>query len=263
MTPGDHVDVPNDEIRRRIRAAQREQDRVMPVMAEVLDRMFDDDRITPDQRGDVVLGGLHRRRFLQLGGATILGSAFLAACGSSKKSSSSAPASTTTTAPPATQKDITILRAASSLEEVAVATYQKALDSGLVKTSAVQTAVSTFQGHHKLHSNFFQNATVAAGGQPYKSPNPLLMDQIVTPRLAAVKTEADVIQLAYDLEKLASSTYQADVGTFDDLSFNQKVMSVGAIEARHVAVLAPLLGKPPTPDGAFQSKIGAASANGV
>src|SRR4051794_10457007 len=100
MTTGDHVDVPNDEIRRRIRAAQAEQDRVMPVMAEVLDRMFDDDRVTPDQRGDVVLGGLHRRRFLQFGGAAILSSAFLAACGSSKSnSSSSAPASTTTTAP--------------------------------------------------------------------------------------------------------------------------------------------------------------------
>ena len=89
-----------------------------------------------------------------------------------------------------------------------------------------------FQAQHKLHSNFFQNATVAAGGEPYKNANPLLMTQLVTPRLAAVKTEADVIQLAYDLERLASASYQANVGTFDDLTFNQKIMSVGAIEAR-------------------------------
>src|SRR4051794_13917561 len=235
----------------------------MPVLREVLDRMFDDERITDEQRADFVLGGLQRRRFLRLGGVAILGSAFLAACGSSKKSSIGS--TTTTSAAPAapgthgSTKDINILRAASSLEEVAVATYQKALDSGLVKTPAVQTAVSTFQGQHKIHSNFFQNATVAAGGDPYKTPNSALMGQLVTPRLALVKTEADVIQLAYDLERLASATYQADVGTFDDISFNQKVMSGGAIEARHVAVLAPLVGKPPTPDGAFQTTTGAAS----
>jgi hypothetical protein len=180
--------------------------------------------------------------------------------------SSKSSGTTSTTAAPAvapgphgTAKDINILRAAASVGGVAVATYQKALDSGLVKTPAVQTAVSNFQGQHKLHSNFFQNATVAAGGDPYKAPNPALMNQVVTPRLALVKTEADVIQLAYDLERLASATYQADVGTFDDISFNQKVMSVGAIEARHVTILAPLVGKQPTPDGAFQTITGAAT----
>ena len=258
------MDFPNDEIRRQVRASQDEHDRAMPVLGVALDRMFDDERVTPDQRADFVLGGLHRRRFLRLGGVAILSSAFLAACNSSKSSTSSG--TTTTTAAPAvapgthgSAKDINILRAASSLEEVAVATYQKALDSNLIKTPAVQTAVSNFQGQHKLHSNFFQNATVAAGGDPYKAPNPALMNQVVTPRLALVKTEADVIQLAYDLERLASATYQADVGTFDDISFNQKVMSVGAIEARHVTILAPLVAKQPTPDGAFQTITGAAS----
>ena len=42
-------------------------------------------------------------------------------------------------------------------------------------------------------------------------------------------------------------------------TFNQKIMSVGAIEARHVAILAPLVAKQDTPDGAFQSTASAAS----
>src|SRR5689334_17501411 len=127
VTSGDSVDFPNDEIRRQVRASQDEHDRAMPVLRAALDRMFDDERVTPDQRADFVLGGLHRRRFLRLGGVAILSSAFLAACNSSKSSTSSG--TTTTTAAPAvapgthgSAKDINILRAASSLEEVAVAT---------------------------------------------------------------------------------------------------------------------------------------------
>src|SRR5205823_5440724 len=106
--------------------------------------------------------------------------------------------------------------------------------------------------HHKDHSQLFQNTTRSAGGEAYTAPNPVLMNQLVAPRLATVKTEADVIKLAYDLERMAASTYQADVGTFDNIAFNMKVMSVGGIEARHVAFLAPLVGKQGTPDGPFQ-----------
>src|SRR5947209_8367364 len=160
MTSGDSVEFPNDEIRRQVRASQAEHDRALPMLREVLDRLFDDEQVTADQRADVVLGGIHRRRFLRLGGVAVLSSAVLAACGKSSKSSGATSTAPTTAAPSGSTKDINILRAASSMEEVAVATYQKAIDSGLVKTSAVQAAAQAFQAQHKLHSNFFQNATV-------------------------------------------------------------------------------------------------------
>jgi hypothetical protein len=67
-------------------------------------------------------------------------------------------------------------------------------------------------------------------------------------------TEADVVSLAYDLEHLASATYQSDIGTFANPKFNTVAASVGATEARHVALLAVISNKSATgtPDGAFQ-----------
>ena len=249
----------NDDIRRQTRQIDGEHRRAMPVLAGMLDRLSGTGGATDQRLGDAALGTIHRRRFVTLGGATILSATFLAACG--VKGRAGAPA--TTTSAPTSTKDINILRAASSLEEVAVAAYQKAIDSGLVTNPAVATAAQTFQSHHKDHSQLFQNATTSAGGEPYTKPNPVLMNQLIAPRLAAVTTEADVIRLAYDLERMAASTYQADVGTFDDITFNQKVMTVGGIEARHVAFLAPLLGLEATPDGPFQAIAGALSSGTV
>ena len=251
----------NDDIRRQTKEIDAEQRRSVPVVREMLDRLWSTPRITSVQRADAVLGDVHRRRFLTLGGATVLTGVFLAACGGG--GSSSGEAATTSTSTPASAKDINLLRAASSLEEVAVEAYQKALDSGLLKTEAVATAAQTFQSHHRDHSQLFQNATSAAGGEPFTKPNPVLLNQLLAPRLAAVRTEHDVIQLAYDLERMAASTYQANVGTFDDIQFNQKVMTVGGIEARHVTILAPLVGKDVTPDGAFQAIQGALSATTI
>ena len=253
----------SDHIKRATRAIQSAHDEAMPVIAEAVDRALNDDRMSHEQRADVILGGLHRRRFLFFGGAAVLSSAVLAACGGKSSGSSSSASSTSTTSNVASNKDITILRAASSLEEVAVAVYQKAIDSNLVTNQAVATALGTFQTQHKAHSNFFQNQTVAGGGKPFKLPNPVLMNTTVSPRLAGLKTQADVLQLAFDLERIAAATYQADVGLFDDIEFNQKVMTVGAIEARHVAFLAPFVGKPVNPAGAFESTQGAAGTAGV
>ena len=213
---------------------------------------------SPDRRG------LDRRRFLTLGGASVLASAVLAACGSSKKSSaaSSAASTTTSTAAPTTN-DINLLRTASSLEEAAAAGYQKIIDAKVVTSTAMSNAVSAFQTHHKQHSQLFQNATSAAGGKPFTTANPVVMDQLLTPRLAAVKTEADAVKLLYDLEHMLSASFQADVGLFNDVSFNRKVMSVGGIEAGHVAFFAPSVAKPTTPDGAFQSIQGAVPPSSI
>ena len=65
------------------------------------------------------------------------------------------------------------------------------------------------------------------------------------------------LKLLFDLENMLAASFQADVGTFADVSFNEKVMSVGGIEAGHVAYFAPAAGKPPTLDGAFQTPDGA------
>jgi hypothetical protein len=208
--------------------------------------------------------GVDRRRFLTLGGVSVLATAVMAACGKKGGSSSGAgttESTTSTTAP--SPKDIDILRTAQSLEVAAAAGYQKIIDANVVKTSSLSDAVKAFQTHHKQHAQAFENATIGAGGEAYTQPNPVVMNQLLNPRLAAMKTEADATKLLYDLEHMLSATFQSDVGTFSNIAFNQKVASVGGIEAAHVAFWAPSTGKPTTPDGAFGSVDGAVPTTSI
>ena len=188
------------------------------------------------------------------GGAAVATSAVLAACKGATPPVSVTPATTTTTLFHPSTSDATILRTASSIEALAVAVYAQAISSALVKTATTLDLIKLFQMQHSQHGDLFQRATRSAGGTAFTDPNPVLMAQVVQPRLAALMTEADVVKLAYDLEHLAAATYQSDIGTFSNHAFNTTTASVGATEARHVALLAVITAKSATgtPDGAFQ-----------
>ncbi|MDQ6618002.1 MAG: ferritin-like domain-containing protein [Actinomycetota bacterium] len=204
---------------------------------------------------DIYQDYINRRRVLMFGGAAVATSAVLAACKGATPSATVVPPTSASTAIAVSAKDITILRTASSIEALAVAVYTTVTKSGLVKTTATLDLLKLFQTQHGQHGDLFQRATRTAGGTAFTDANPVLMQQVVQPRLAALKTEADVVNLAYDLEHLASATHQGDIGMFDNLKFNTSVASVGATEARHVALLAVISGKSATgtPDNAFQS----------
>ncbi len=147
--------------------------------------------------------------------------------------------------------DIIILRTASSIEELAVAAYQIAIDSGLVKTAAIGDAAKLFQSQHKEHSALFQAATKNAGGDPFTKPNPTVLAAL-QPTIKALTDETGIVKLAFSLETAAAETYQSNVGMFMDLTLNQAIMSVGGVEARHAAVLATVLAQNPIAQ-AFQA----------
>lgn len=264
----DH-DLPNDEIRRELREIDALQRSSMPGFGAAVRRLFGDAGYSAADQSNAVLGGLSRRNVLRIGGVTILGGAVLAACGSSaaKSVSTSAAAgttaastatstamteagTTTTAAATAATGDVLILRTASSIEELAVAVYQTAIDSGLVKTAAIGDAAKLFQAQHKEHSALFQAQTKAAGGTPFTMPNPAIFAAI-KPAVAALKDEAGILALALELETVAAQTYQSNVGTFTDLKLNAAIMTVGGVEARHAAVLAGVLKQAQVPK-AFQ-----------
>jgi hypothetical protein len=73
----------------------------------------------------------------------------------------------------------------------------------------------------------------------------------------------DATKLLFDLEHMLSATFQSNVGSFSNIAFNQKVASVGGVEAAHVAFWGPPSGKPTTPDGAFGSTDGAVPATSI
>ena len=256
------MDISNDFIRREARESQVEHTSSMRSMRDLVNRLFGDSDESGFAKADFATGGLNRRKFMQIGGLTVATAAVFAACGSDDSddvaSGSGDTATTMAEGGKGADGDIQILRTASSLEVLAVDVYQKAIDSGLVKTAAVADAAKLFQAQHKEHSELFQGATKKLGGEAFDKANPVVLQSLQGP-IGALKDETGVLQLALMLEQAAAATYQSTVGAFKDASLNQAAMSVGGVEARHVAVLSSVLKMSPVPK-AFQTKDGAVAA---
>ena len=253
----------NDFVRRELDEIARHNDAAMRLHAEALARTTETDELDGEQRDELITGGLGRRRFLTFGGVAVATSAVFAACGTSSKNTS---ASTSSTAPPPTASgspvsDIAALRTASSLEALAVQTYQKALASGLLTTATVVAVAQNFMEQHQQHASAFESATTKAGGQAFTQPNPVVSAQLIDPALSQVKTENDVVALAYMLESAASQTYQSAIGVMSKASYNSALASVLGVESRHQALLGLVLNNstmyPAYPANGFQTETNA------
>ena len=261
------VDLPTDHLRREARQTQVEHNGAMKSMRELVARLFDGEgRHSNRAKSDLVLGGFDRRRFLQVGGLTVVSAAVLAACGGDDDEAEGGATTTVAGAGQATNADVTILRTASSLERLAIDVYTTAINSGLVKTVAIGDAAKLFRDQHTEHAGLFEGATTKLGGQAFTKANPAVL-AMLDPTIKALKDEKGVVQLAHDLEKVAAATYFSTAGAFKDATLNKAAMSVGGVEARHVAILAGVLSGAPfntktdqVPTGGFQTKDGAVAA---
>ncbi|HKN88879.1 MAG TPA: ferritin-like domain-containing protein [Acidimicrobiia bacterium] len=233
------MDINHDELRRELRDLDQEHRQVMPKWRDSLMRLLVDDTETPTEaKADVLLGGFNRRRFMELSGLAVVGGTLLAACGNDKKKSESGGATQTTAAATATtaasgalKTDQTIARTAASLENFAVAVYAKAImNAAALKISApVAKAATLFKAQHEDHAKAFET------------------------KIAALKTEQDVLNLAFGLEQIAAQTYQGVGMKLSTPMLRQTAMTVGGVEARHMAILAHFLTPPMTvPAAAFQ-----------
>lgn len=258
------MDYNRDEVRRQAHASKIEHTSAMRSMREVVNRLFSGDgQASAFAKADFATGGLNRRRFMQIGGLTVATAAVFAACGTDSETGTDTAATdaTTTTVDDgmsdtgSVETDIRILRTASSIEQLAVDVYQRAIDSGLVKTAAIADAAKLFQEQHREHGDLFEGATRKLGGTPFDRANPVVL-QSLQPQINALKDEMGVVALALSLEQAATATYVSSAGTFHDRSLNQAVMSVGGVEARHAAVLSAVLSQPAAPK-AFITRDGA------
>jgi rubrerythrin len=241
------------ELRRQLRDLDQEHREVMPKWRDSLMRLLVDDKETPTEaKADVLLGGFNRRRFMRLSGAAALGGVVLAACGDDKKTESGSEATTTTaaagTATGAGNKtDQTIARTAASLEIFAVAVYDKAIaNAAALKISeGVAKAATLFRSQHDEHAKAFNAAATQLGGQPYTEPNPTAAKAFEA-QIAALKTEQDVLKFAFALEQIAAQTYQGVGMKLSTPKLRQTAMTVGGVEARHMAILAHFITPPMT-----------------
>jgi hypothetical protein len=263
------MDMPRDELQRELREIDDAHDASMPQLREATSRLLDPSAgITADQKRRAIIGGLGRRGFLRIGGATVLGGAVLAACGddddddaatattaggAGTTASTAAGTETTmggsettaggteTTAGGDASADVVILRTAASIENLAVAAYQMAVDSGNVTDQAVADAALLFQAHHVEHADFWNAMATQAGGEAFTDPNPALLEALGPDIEAALTSQAGIVGLAYQLEVVAAQTYLNEVGGFEDVNLDKAFMSVSGVEARHAMVLANVL----------------------
>lgn len=255
------MDINHDELRRELRDLDREHRDVMPKWRDSLMRLLVDDRETPaEAKADVLLGGFNRRRFMQLSGLAVAGGAVLAACGSNdKNASASSPSTAATTATTAAaaggnKTDQTIARTAASLEIFAVSVYDTAIKNAaaLKISDPVAKAATLFRSQHDEHAKAFNAAATQLGGQPYNDPNPTAAKAFAA-QIAALKTEQDVLKFAFALEQIAAQTYQGVGMKLSTPMLRQTAMTVGGVEARHMAILGHFIQPPTTvPDKAFQ-----------
>jgi hypothetical protein len=235
------MDMNRDELRRQLRDLDGEHREAMPKWRDALMRLLVDDKETPTEaKADVLLGGFNRRRFVRMAGASVAAGTLLAACGGDNEESSRAAQTTATTGAAAGNKtDITVARTAASLEIFAVGVYDKAIAnaSALGISKDVGAAATLFRDQHKQHADAFNAAAKQLGGQPFEMANPTAAKAFES-QIAALKTEQDVLKFAFDLEQIAAQTYQG-VGAkmLSTPVLRQTAMSVGGVEARHVAIL--------------------------
>jgi hypothetical protein len=254
-------DLNNDEIRRQLRAVDRLNTAVVPRWRDALARLIGDDDVSTNDKA-MLLGvpSPNRRDLFKLGGASILGVALLAACGSDSAdapaattSSGTAPATTAGSTTPATtpattaaattpttamgsgEMDLVLARTAASLEKLAVDTYGAA--GGLITTPAVLAAATMFAGHHQMHLDALNGVLTGAGAKAITQMNQAVYDALVKPAIDAAKTEADAVMLALALEEAAAQTYVFAGGALSTPGLRSTIMTIGGVEARHAAVL--------------------------
>jgi rubrerythrin len=213
-----------------------------------------------EDRADLIVDNLSRRRFLGVGGLAVVSAAVLAACTTSKSkpprggtSPSTTDVETSTTI--AVDPDVAILRLASSLEHAVIAVYQSASGLELVTNKKLVDATTYFSSQHADHAGLFQGLTSQRGGQPFTDPNQAILESL-QPRLAALATQADVVELLYDVESVAAATYLSVVGTFTDNKLDAVTTSVAGIEGRHFAVLGLALSGLPKPTTGIAPRTG-------
>ncbi|MGH9164065.1 MAG: ferritin-like domain-containing protein, partial [Acidimicrobiales bacterium] len=138
--------------------------------------------------------------------------------------------------------DVMILQTASSLEILAVATYEAALGLDFLKNGkgaafdTIKAFATTTMDQHAQHGKAFQDQTVALGGEKQTKPNPTYA-AVVEKEKPGLTDPVAVVKLAATLEKVATDTYLMNLSALEDSPSKALMGSVMGVEAQHLATL--------------------------
>jgi hypothetical protein len=156
--------------------------------------------------------------------------------------------------------DLAVVALAASLENLAVGTYQAAIDAVTAgKLADVPPAVVTFaqtaQSQHKDHAAAWNGVLTGAGKKAITGVD-LTVKKGVDTAFAQVTDVPGLASLALDLENVAAATYIAAIDVVKSPAGIKTAASIQPVELQHAAILNYLLGDYPVPD-AFAKSTGA------
>lgn len=257
-----HTDHSRDELARALADADATQRATMPAFREALRRLFSPDSreaaaLTRRQKADLLgVPVPGRRAFLRTSGLVVVGGVALAACGDddadpAETGEPPATSDSTTTAPPEaegpTQGDVDLAIAAIQIENTAVAAYTAVADARGpdLQAAGVADAALLFRDHHVEHAGALNGLLTDNGADAV--PEDQLFEGITlpTPEEIASLPITDIAAFARGLEDQAAQTYITAIPMLSLPALRQSLMSIGSIEAKHVAAYDIVLGGGP------------------
>ena len=208
-----HPDLNRDELRRELRAIDADNKAVMPRWYDALRQIVGGGtRMSTDEKAALLgVPAPGPTQLFKLGGATIIGAAVLAACGDTDDDTEQRHDDHHHVDDGRRRRasmDLALARTAASLEKLAVDTYQTGIDSG--------------PGHHDGHRRCRHAVPVPPPGAPrrperrhqrrrrrggHRAQRGGVRGARSNRPSTAAKAEADIVQIAFDLESAAAQTY--------------------------------------------------------
>jgi hypothetical protein len=137
--------------------------------------------------------------------------------------------------------DVAIMQGALELEHEGIAAYRLAGQSGLLTPGTLATA-RLFMGHHEQHRESLASLITKAGGKPQQPKQDTAY--ITELNLGALKSEADVIALAIQLEQGAANAYVGQVAALRDRKLAHLFTQLASDESVHWTALTVAVGRP-------------------
>ncbi len=191
----------------------------------------------------VVNDPVSRRKFMLLTGGSSAAVLGLAACGDDDTTTtSSTSAGTTTTAEAESQfgkGDLGIVNYALTLEYLEATFYDEVAKSGLFSGDD-QALIEEFGAQEQEHVDALK-AVASSLGEPATAPETKF----------DLSDAQSVLQTAAAVENLGAAAYLGAAPMIQSKEILASALAIHAVEARHAATLATILGEPITPDGPF------------
>jgi rubrerythrin len=143
--------------------------------------------------------------------------------------------------------DGTILEQAITLERVAVLAYDRILAGGLL-ADRLARQVRVLRGHEQQHADVLTKALTDLGATPPPAPSGVADVDKVVKGLADLRTQADVLSFAIELETAAVAAYYDAHAKLVEAKLLQTGASIMADEGQHLVVLRQAAGRPPVPN---------------